>query len=88
MTELVILRCIVFASFVWFLISEYLHWKALKKAYRSGFAKALNITFEEVHQEVMGFLKDYADDLKVVVGAMEREQNDAKSTGKTRNREK
>lgn len=84
MTELVILRCIVIGSIIWFLLSEYLHQQQLTRSYRNGFARALSISFDDIQSELKVFLKEYADDLKIVVGAIEREQSDEARTGEKR----
>ena len=88
MTELVILRCLVVASLVWFIMSEYLHHHQIKDAYKIGYRKAMKINLEDIHEEVRTFLKEYEEDLKLVVEAMEREQSDQKRTGETGSREK
>lgn len=48
MDEIMIYRAVIVSTFFWFLISELIHWRQLKKAYRDGFAKALGITIDDL----------------------------------------
>lgn len=90
MSEIILYRAIICCFIAYALATEWMHWQAIKRAYKSGFNFAILTKLPEMQEAMDHFFKRFENDLNYLekeVNKHEHESCNAQGACKKRNTE-